>query len=299
MRLRACLALFAAFPALGASPAGDPLVAQGIRRAEDSDLHWQVREGNHPKMGPIKVAISLDAHISYIGTAKIVSTAYLSCEKSTGKIAIEIANARSIDLESGLKTKEAPHLACLGVAPPGEPPPRSRIAATWEANELGDMLTRGLSPSALRACVGIEVSEKIALPAALGRDVEPVTFEIPTYARGPDAIFAACGEPSAYAPPAPVVAQAPPAPPVAAPPAPPALPQQMAAPEPTWKRAHTLAKGRSNIRKAPSISSPVVAQLPPGVKILVEEDVDDWWHVKSPSGARFEGFIRRDRFTLD
>jgi len=256
-------------------------------------------------MGPIKVAISLDAHISYIGTAKIVSTAYLSCEKSTGKIAIEIANARSIDLESGLKAKEAPHLACLGVAPPGESPPRTRIAATWEANDLGDMLTRGLSPSALRACVGIEVSEKIALPAALGRDVEPVTFEIPTYARGPDAIFAACGEPSAYAPAAPVVAQAPApaapavAPPAAAPPAAPPRVQPKAAPESAWKRAHTLAKGRSNIRKAPSISSPVVAQLPPGVKILVEEDVDDWWHVKSPSGARFEGFIRRDRFTLD
>ena len=297
-------------PALGASPAGDLLVAQALQRAEDSDLHWQVREGTHPKMGPIKVAISLDAHTSYIGTSKIVSTVYLSCEKSTGRIAIELTNARSMDLQGGLKSKESPRLTCLGPAGLGAPPPRSEIAATWEANELGDLLARGLSPSELRACVGIEVSEQIALPAAFGRDVEPATFEIPPYARGPDEIFTACGEPSAYAVAAPAVASAPsapsapsakPAPAAAAVVAPaPALPAIAKAPPPSgWKRAHTLSKGRSNIRKAPSLSSPVVAQLPPGVKVLVEESGNDWWHVKSPSGATFEGYIRRDRFTLD
>jgi hypothetical protein len=69
--------------------------------------------------------------------------------------------------------------------------------------------------------------------------------------------------------------------------------------EPGWKRAHTIAKGRSNIRKAPDINSPVVAQLPPGVRILVEAHDGDWWHVKSPSGATYDGYIRHDRFTLD
>ena len=282
-----------------------------MQRAADSDLHWQVREGTHPKMGPIKVAISLDAHTSYIGTSKIVSTVYLSCEKSTGRIAIEIANARSMDLEGGLRSKESPRLACLGVAGPGAPPPRTEIAANWEANDLGDVLTRGLSPSALRQCIGVEVVEKVALPPALGRDVEPIRFEIPTYAPGPDEVFAACGEPSAYAPAPTVVASAPaPVPPAEKPvavtppppaptPAPRAAPARRTAPMAQWKHAHTLSKGRSNIRKAPNLNSPVVAQLPPDVKILVEESVDDWWHVKSPSGARFEGYIRRDRFTLD
>ena len=44
-----------------------------------------------------------------------------------------------------------------------------------------------------------------------------------------------------------------------------------------------------------------VSKLPPAVRILVQPSVDDWWHVKSPSGtgATFDGYIRRDRFTLD
>jgi hypothetical protein len=258
-------------------------------RAADSDLHWRVRDGTHPKMGPIKVAISLDAHTSYFGTEKIVSTVYLSCEKATRRIAIELTNARSDDLAGGLKLKEFPRVACLGVAGPGALPPRSEIAAKWEANELGDVITRG-------------------------REVEEVALQIPTYAPGPDAVFTACGETSAY-PPEEVIAEkaaalAPPEKPVAvasipkavAPPpveklAPSPAPARTAAP--AWQRAHTVPKGRSNIRRAPDINSPVVAQLPPGVRILVQTSVDDWWHVKSPSGATFEGYIRRDRFTVD
>jgi hypothetical protein len=336
--------LLIAFSALGATPAGNLLVAEAVLRAGDSDLHWQVRDGTHPKMGPIKVAISAEAHTSYIGTSRIVSATYLSCEKKTGKIAIELTNARNTEMSSGLKLKESPGLTCLGVAGPGALPPRSEIAASWEANELGDVLTRGLSPSALRACVAIEVREKILLPPAIGRDVEEVTFEIPTYAPGPDAVFSACGEPTAYGAPENVAQQVPtpapspakvaaatvpaavpaPSPPAVAAPAPAAkapppapvattkaappaptpspapaqIPPQPAAPA-GWQRAHTLAKGRSNIRKAPSLSSPVVAELPPGVRILVMPTSNEWWHVKSPSGATYEGYIRNDRFTLD
>ncbi len=290
-------------------------------RASESDLHWQVRDGTHPKMGPIQVAISTDAHTSYIGTARIVSTAYLSCEKKTGKIALEFTNARNTELSSGLKLKESPRLTCLGIAGPGALPARSEIAATWEANELGDVLTRGLSPTALRSCIAIEVQEKIVLPPAIGREIEEVTFEIPTFAPAPDTIFTTCGEATAYvedkpaAPekpalvtaltPKPVTPAAPPPPATVAPtpkaaPAPPPTPTSPApAVDPTWKRAHTVAKGHSNIRKSPNLTSPVVAQLPPGVRILVQQTSNEWWHVKSPSGATFDGYIRDDRFTLD
>ncbi|MFZ3323006.1 MAG: SH3 domain-containing protein [Usitatibacter sp.] len=326
MRCATCLIFLIAFSARGAAPADSLVVAQGMYRAVDSDLHWRVRDGNHPKMGPIKVAISLDAHTSYFGTEKIVSTIYLSCEKKVGKIAVELTNARSDDLAGGLKLKEVPRLTCLGVAGPGALPPRSEIAAKWEANELGDVIARGLSPSELRACPSIEVREKILLPPALGREFEEVAVQVPTYAPGPDAVFTACGETSAY-PPREVIAEktvaiAPAEKPLAAAtapkpgappveklaPAPVAAPKSAAVPAqpppaptapPAWQRAHTIPKGRSNIRRAPNINSAVVAQLPPGVRILVHPSVDDWWHVTSPSGATFEGYIRHDRFTLD
>jgi len=295
-------------------------------RAAASEMHWRVREGNHPKMGPIKVAISLDAHVSYFGTEKVVSTLYLSCERQARKIAIEVTNARSDDLAGGLKLKEIPRLTCLGVVGPGGLPPRTEIAAKWEANELGDVLARGLSPSELRACPSLELREKILLPPAFEREFEEASVVIPTYAPGPDDVFAACGEASAYPPeeklaanvaspaaalapapaPAPTASPAPkakplPTTPAAAPPpqvAPP-IPPPAPPPPPDWQRAHTINKGRSNIRKAPDLNSPVVAQLPPGVRILVQASADDWWHVKSPSGAKFEGYIRQDRFTLD
>jgi hypothetical protein len=320
VRFLAYLALLISLSARGASPAGDLLLAAGLQRAEDSELHWTVRDGTHPKLGAIKVAISLDAHTTYIGTAKIVSTVYVSCEKKTGKIAMELTNARTIELGGGMKPKELPRLACLGIASPGALPPRKEIAAKWEMNDLGDVMARDLSASALRACPAIEIHENILLPAALGKDNEEISIEIAPYARELDTVFSACGEASAYASapvekpaavaeakPAAVVPAAAPAPvpvapaPVATPPAPAPAPAAIAAPiaDTSYQRAHTVAQGRTNVRKSPDIASPVVAQLPPGVRILVQAGVDDWWHVKSPSGAKFEGYIRRDRFTLD
>ncbi|HEY2628915.1 MAG TPA: SH3 domain-containing protein [Usitatibacter sp.] len=342
MRFPVYLALLFSFSAQGATPAGDLLMAAGMQRAEKSEVHWSVRDGTHPKLGPIKVAISIDAHISYIGTAKIVSTVYLSCVKKTGKIAIELTNARTVDLGGGLKAKEQPRVACLGVAPPGALAPRTEIAAKWEPNDLGDLMARDLSPAALRACTAIEIAENILLPPALGKDNVEFTVEVAPYARELDAVFSACGEVSAYAPgaqpavvaeakpaaPAPVIAAPVTAPapvPVAPPPSVPAPAPSIPAPAPkaapiatptpvpvpppaptaapaapgTYQRAHTASHGRTNIRKSPDIASPVVAQIPPGVRVLVLESVDDWWHVKSPSGATFEGYIRRDRFTLD
>ena len=161
-----------------------------------------------------------------------------------------------------------------------------------------------------------------------------MAVQVPTYAPGPDAVFTACGETSAY-PPREVIAEKT----VAIAPAKSPLPSRRrrssarrlsknlrqhphlsaatgtrgraqtaavpAQPPPAstaptgWQRAHTIPKGRSNIRKAPNITSAVIAQLPPGVRILVQPSVDDWWHVTSPSGATFEGYIRHDRFTLD
>jgi hypothetical protein len=336
VRFPTFLALLVASSAQGATPAGDLVTAAGMQRAEQSELHWTVRDGSHPKLGPIKVAISLDAHTSYIGTAKIVSTIYISCEKKTNKIAIELTNARTIDLGSGLKPKEMPQLICLGIALPGALPPRTQIPVKWEMNDLGDVLARDLSSSTLRACPAIEVRENILVPPALGKDNQEITFEVAPYAHALDAVFSACGDASVYAnvpaekpavvaeakpvPAAPIPAAPSPAPaapavppPAVPPPAPKAAPAPASTPAPTapaptapapsaeasYLRAHTVAHGRTNIRKSPDLGSPVIAQLPPGVRILVQESVDDWWHVKSPSGATFEGYVRRDRFTLD
>lgn len=316
MRRPLHLALFvAALSVPGASLSDDALVAAGKQRAEASELSWLVRDGEHQKMGHIRVAIAVDAHTSYIGTAKIISSVYLSCEKGTGKIAIELTNARSIDRTSGLPPKEMPRLACVGA---GASPSKSEIPSKWETNELGDVLTRGLSGAVLRRCASIEIAEKIALPAALGRDSQEFSIEIAPYARELDAVFSACGETPVYALAEKPVAAAPPEKPrvaVAAPAEKPTLvaadPKPVTAEAPvaepgaaavdtSWKHAHTIGNGRTNIRSSGSTSSRVVAQLPSGVKILVQQGANDWWRVKSPSAsATYGGFIRRDRFELD
>ena len=331
MRSALLLACLLAPALAAAAPAPDEaLVAAGKQRAAQSPTRWEVRDVVHPKLGSIKVAIALNALTLQVKNEKIVSSVYVSCEKGTGNIAIELVNAPSSDFTRGLGPKSLPRLSC--VAANGA---KSEIAAKWEANELGDVLARGLSPPALRRCVALEILENVSLPPGWVRDSQPFSVEVAPYGREVDEVFGDCGENVVYAPelpanraqppigtvasrpappPEPVAAAPQPSPPVpaspvaatkpavAAPPSPPpavVAPTLPAASEGGWRRARTIASGRTNVRASGGLDSALVTQLPPGMPVLVEEGAGDWWAVKPRSGKAFQGYVRRDRFTLE
>jgi hypothetical protein len=53
------------------------------------------------------------------------------------------------------------------------------------------------------------------------------------------------------------------------------------------------------VRASGGLDSALVTQLPPGMPVLVQEGPGDWWAVKPRSGKAFQGYVRRDRFTLE
>ena len=273
------LSLFLAPAALGAPPADDLLVAISKQRAAASGIKWEVRDGEHKKLGPIKVALALTARTTDAGRDKIVSSVYVSCEKDSGRIAIELANARAAEPSGGLGPKDPPRLICIGVARGGVEA-KTEIPVRWETNELGDELARGLGPAELRRCASINILQNVVLPAGWPRATQDIAIEIAPYGRELDAVFTACGETTAYA-----AATEKPAEPAAAP--------------ASWQRAHTIAKGRTNVRSQGTLASSVVTQLPPNDAILVQQAPGDWWRVRPRNGSAYEGYIRRDRFNPD
>jgi len=333
VRLAALVAFLATAASVLAAPAPDAaLVAAGKARAAESPTRWEVRDLIHPKLGPIKVAIALNALTMQGRNDKIVSSVYLSCEKGTGNIAIELVNAPSSDYTRGLGPRSLPRMSCIGAN--GS---RTDIAAKWEANELGDVMARGLAPSALRRCVALEILENVTVPAGWSRDSQPFAIDVAPYGREVDQVFGDCGENVVYEPELPVnraqppssttsrvaQAQAPalpqpePAPPpapvkpqIAAPPIPvtptPAVVAAPPAPTPApatadsgWRRARTIAKGNSNVRASPGLDAGVVTTLPPGMPVMVQPQSGEWWPVKPRSGAAFTGYLRRDRFVTE
>src|SRR4051812_10145597 len=143
----------------------------------NSPLLWDVREGNHPRMGPITVAVPEQSVVTAVGKEKILSLVFFSCEKIAGRIAIELANAAESDARSGLYPKQMPKMFCS----PRSTAPRSEIAATWYVSEIGDALARGLSPSDLRRCASIEIQQDIALPRGWGPETQRVDIEVIPY----------------------------------------------------------------------------------------------------------------------
>lgn len=322
--MRYPLALAAAVLALDAL-AQSPVAALGKQRAAASPLQWEARESGHPQLGPIVFAFLKSPVVTPAGSLTIFSNVYLSCERSTAKIAIELANGKRVDDPGGLKARRMPELTCRSVfegKASSEP-----IAARWTANEIGDVMTRGLWPSSLRTCAAIGVSEELELPAGSGRETARVEFEIPTYAREVDTVFARCGEPTAW----PYVAAAPAAPPSSPPSAPPPSSPASAAPKAAdaaplaatpkaahaaplvaapkaaapatangWISARVVTHGHTNVRARPSLQSPLVISLDPGDVVLVRKAEGDWWQARSRATARtaFEGYIRRDRLTF-
>jgi hypothetical protein len=239
----------------------------------------------------------------------VLSLAFVSCQKSTGKIAIELANAAENDARGGLGPVDLPRLVCNSPKPQGDGAlVKSDLAASWEISTLGDALARGLSPAALRRCVSIDVLQNVALPPASPVKSQKIAMELTPYGRQLDAIFTACGETTVFAPeerPVPAVAQAAklePPPKLGPSPGlepPPKGERGAQSGDARWKPARTVSKGRTNIRAGDNLKSPVVTQLPPGVKILVQETSADWWKVKSGGRASFSGYIRRDRVVFE
>lgn len=259
---------------------GEETVATiGKQRASASSVEWEVRDVNHPRLGPIKFAARKSAVATPVGSETIVSQAYVSCQKSTRKIAVEFSNAFASNPAGGLGPRVWPRLTCYSPDPRGAGAlAMSEISPKWEVNNLGDALVQGLAAPELRRCVSIDVLQDIALPAGGTQGSLQVVMELLTYNKELDAVFAACGEKTAYASPA------------ADPPA---------ATAADWRRARTIARGRTNVRAAASVDSPQVVMLAPGTPLLAQRTSTDWWAVKPRSGSAFSGFVREDRLVFE
>jgi hypothetical protein len=280
--------LFAAF-LVPLAAAAQP--AQPTQPTPHSPLQWDLRNGEHPKMGPIQVAVPSASMTTPVGKEKVLSLVFFSCERSKGRIAIELANAPESDAKSALRPRQPPRLFCN----PRSTAPRAEIAATWTLSEVGDALARGLSPSDLRRCASIDVLQDVALPRGWTADTQHIEVELIPYKKELDAVLTTCSEgPSVQLAEAPKAA--PPRVEQTATPAPrPAPPTSPPIADGQWKTAKTIAGGRTNVRSGPGTDTPVVAHLDAGVLILVQPAANDWWKARARLGAGFIGYVRGDR----
>ncbi len=278
-----------------------------------SPLQWELRDGAHPRLGPIQVAVPSTSMATPVGKEKVLSLVFFSCEKSRGRIAIELANAPESDAKSGLRPQQMPRLFCN----PRSTAPRSEIPASWVVSEIGDALARGLAPSDLRRCASIDVVQDVALPRGWASEAQHIEMELIPYKKELEAVLATCSagpsvvaeapKPAAPSPlpvapkpaaPSPVPAAPKPAAPSPVPVAPKATSQPAPQADGEWKTARTIGDGRTNVRSGPSIQSPVVAHLDPGMLILVQATPNEWWKARARMGAGFIGYVRQDRLVF-
>jgi hypothetical protein len=259
-----------------ASPAD--VAALGKQRAAGSRLSWEVRDTVHPVLGPIRVAFPKGSIATPVGNAKVSSRVYVSCERSSKKMAIELAHATAPDDPGGLQPRTMPRFLCNKPAAAGEKGlVQEDIEARWAISDIGDVLARGLRPPTLRECVSIGIVQEVVLPKGWAAESARVEFEIAPYGRELDRIFVTCGEVSAYAPAAPATARTTDAP---------------------WKTARTVSSGKTNVRARPALDSALVVQLAPGATVLVQKAGGEWWRAKASAGEAFEGYIRKDRLVF-
>ena len=253
--------------------------AVGKQRAAASKLAWEIKEAGHPTLGNIRFAVLRHPVETPVGNAKVYSSAYVSCQKTSGKLAIELTNMTAPSDAGGLRPGAMPRLVCSRLE--ANKLVQEDLLANWDVSEIGDVLTRGFRPFPLRECVSIGVVQDVVLPEGWAQRNARIEFEIPPYNRELDAIFVTCGEVSAYAPGTPVA---------------PARTTPAAAPVAgAWQEARTIAGGKTNVRAAPNLQSAIVTQLHPGAVVLVHRTGDEWWRAKSSRGAAFEGYVRQDR----
>lgn len=316
--------------------AQDATVTMGKQFAAASPLAWEVQDAAHPTLGKIRFAFVKNLVETPVGNAKVYSRAYVSCDPTRKKIAIELTNTTAPDDPGGLKPKVMPRLVCSRLAKPTDTTPirEELLAPRWEASKIGDVLAHSLTAFPLRECVSIEVLQEVELPKGWAKATTPVTFEITPYTKELDEIFTTCGEVSAYAPPPTAVAKAPEkaapvAPPKAAsapvktaaapvkpattpPPPPPPAPAPTPAPTPAstpapkaaqvpegFQQARVVASSKTNVRAGPTLQSSVVVTLDPGMPVLAQKAEGDWWHVKTAVGGKaIEGYVRQDRLVF-
>jgi len=277
-----------------------PAAPLGKQRAASSRLEWEIRDAGHPILGNIRFAFLKTPVVTTVGKEKVFSRAYFSCQKG-GRFAIELANATAPDDPKGLRPRTDPRLYCnRPIQPWDEKLAQEELLARWDVNEIGDALAQGFRPFPLRECVSIRVIQEVVLPQGWAQKSAKVEFDILPYNQELDAIFATCGEVSAYGPAAPVpapVASAPVPPPAAAP-APAAPPKPATETSAPWQTVRVLASGKTNVRGGPRLESAVVVELAPGTTVLVQRTGSDWWRARSSSGPAVEGYIRQDRLVL-
>ena len=248
---------------------------------------WDVREVEPPVLGAIKVAVPQAGITTAINGARIVTAAFVSCEKASGTIAIELANSIESDTQGGLPPAEMPRMVCNGRA--SGAPARTMIRAKWTTNELGDVMARGLNAAELRRCGAIDIEENVTLPPGVALVSQRIALRL-LPATTDMATVLACSE-------APKLAEAPGvvAPPEAKPPK--VLPAAAIVDTP-WKPARTVAGSRTNVRATPRIDGRLVKQLESGTRVLAQKAEGDWWRVKPAKGAGFTGYIREDRLAF-
>ncbi|MBX3714804.1 MAG: hypothetical protein KF738_02285, partial [Burkholderiales bacterium] len=175
-----------------AAAAQDAVTAIGKERANASGVEWDVKDVTHPKLGAIRFASRKVALSTPVGNEKIVSQAYVSCQRSVGRIAIELSNAAMSNLAGGLSPKEMPRLTCYSPNPRGGGLAMAELALNWEISELGDTLARGIAAADLRRCVSIDVLQNLALPLGWPYASQQVAMEILPYGRAVDEVLVAC-----------------------------------------------------------------------------------------------------------
>ena len=276
--------------------------AAGVASAQAPAVTWDVRDVDHPIMGAITVAVPQSGVTTNANGVKIVSAAFVSCEKATHTLAIELANSTESDTRGGLQPVEMPRLVCN--ARVNGTPVRTEVTARWSTNELGDTLARGLSPAELRKCGAIDVQQNVVMPVGSATLSQRLAMTLSPGDAGLAPVFAACEGPVVNAPAPlpqrPTMAAAP-VPRAAAPatPAPTPATSKAAAADSSWKSARTLPSGKTNVRATPRIDGAVVTQLHPGTPLLAQKAEGDWWRVKPTKGTGFAGFIRGDRLAFE
>jgi hypothetical protein len=320
--LAVLLPCLAAFPAHSELPSASGL---GKQRAAASKLEWELKDAGHPALGNIRFAFLKTPIETPVGNSKVFSRVYFSCERAAKRFAIELTNGTSPDDAGGMKPANDPRIYCnRPLQPWDEKLVQEEILVHWDVSKIGDALTRGIRPFPLRECVSIRVLQEVTLPAGWSQKTAKLEFELHPYSRDLDAVFATCGEQSAYAPaePPPAVAAAKPLPTPVAPPKlaamqpppsqpppsqpppaqPPPAPMAPAKPAPpaglSWQMARVTSSSKTNVRAAPNLTSAVVIMLDPGAVVLVQKTASEWWRAKSTSGSGFEGYIRQDRLVF-
>jgi hypothetical protein len=174
-------------------------ITLGKQRAASSPIIWEQGESSHPALGPIIYAMIKNPILTRAGNVQVSSRAYVSCERTTRRIAIELANARGAEDPGGLKPKTMPRLVCQTTTTPTDSKlVQETLDARWTVNDLGDAMARGFRPFPLRECVAIGVEQEVELPKGSTPASVKVHFEITPYTRELDEVFTACGEMSAY-----------------------------------------------------------------------------------------------------